>query len=153
MRARAQNRFMLVLSAAKLAVTGPLVLGGLRLLGPIGALAGFVAAEGLTRAAMLARAARLFETGAGGILPLRALGRQLAGTTLSAPGAWIALHSIHGPLFLRLAAAGLAFGAVYLAFTATRGGLPTGWAALFRRRAGSAGRSAPAGSGGRAAMP
>ena len=133
MRARAQNRFMVVLSAAKLAITIPLVLAGLRALGPIGALAGFVAAESATRVAMLARSAALFESGAAGILPLGALGRQAASTAAAMPPAWIVLRALGGPLAVRLAVAGSTFAAAYLGVSLAVGALPAGWASLFRR--------------------
>lgn len=134
MRARAQNRFMLALSAGKLAATVPLVLGGLAWLGPIGALAGWIVAETLARVAMLRRAAALFEAPLRRVLPVRALARQLAATAFAMPPAWLALQAVSGPLFLRLAAAGLAFAAAYLGISWARGWLPAGWIGLFRAR-------------------
>ncbi len=134
MRARAQNRFMLLLSAGKLAVTAVLVLGGLAWLGPIGALGGWIAAEGLARAAMLKRAATLFEVPLRRILPLRALSRQAVATGCAMPAAWLALHASPGPLLGRLAASGIAFAAAYLGLSWARGWLPVGWIGLFRGR-------------------
>lgn len=134
MRARAQNRFMLVLSGAKLGLTVALVWAGLALGGPIGALAGWVVAEALSRGIMLARAARLFEVSLLEALPLRALGRQVAATAVAAPAAWLALHALSGPAVLRLGAAGLAFAAAYLGLSWSRGWLPAGWIGLFRAR-------------------
>lgn len=133
LRARAQNRYMLVLSAAKLGATALLVLGGLAVAGPIGALAGWIAAEALARGAMLVRAAALFEVPLRRILPLRALARQVAATAFAMPAAWGALHALSAPLFLRLAAAGLAFAGAYLGISWARGWLPAGWIGLFRR--------------------
>ena len=133
MRARAQNRFMLALSVAKLGATVPLVAGGLALLGPIGALAGWIAAEVLARAAMLWRVARLFGAGPWDVLPFRLLGRMGAATALAMPAAWLGLRALSGPAFVRLAAAGLAFAAAYVGLTWAKGWLPAGWASVFRR--------------------
>jgi O-antigen/teichoic acid export membrane protein len=134
MRARAQNGFMLALSAAKLAATVPLVLGGLSALGPIGALLGWIIAEAFARVAMLARAATLFESRARRVLPVRALARQLAATAFATPPAWLALNLLSGPLFLRLGACGVVFAAGYLGLSWARGWLPVGWIGLFRPR-------------------
>jgi O-antigen/teichoic acid export membrane protein len=135
MRARAQNRFMLVLSGVKLAATVPLVLGGLALRGPIGAFVGWLAAETLARAVMLRRAARLFEVSLLRAVPLRMLGRQAAATALAMPAAYLALHGTPGPLAIRLAASGLLLAGGYLGISWTRGWLPAGWIGLFRARA------------------
>jgi O-antigen/teichoic acid export membrane protein len=133
MRARAQNRYMLALSAGKLAVTAPLVLGGLRLGGPLGALVGWIAAETLARAAMLHRAARLFDAPLSRVLPLRALARQAAATAFAMPPAWLVLQAVSGPLLLRLSASGVAFAAAYLGLSWAKGWLPAGWTGLLRR--------------------
>jgi len=132
MRARAQNRFVLVLSAAKLAATVPLVLGGLALRGPLGAFAGWITAEALGRAAMLARSAALFDAPLGEVLPVRALARVAAATVCAMPPAWLALHAVPAPLLARLVAAGAIFGAAYLGVSWARGWLPAGWVGLFR---------------------
>ncbi len=100
MRARAQNRYMLGLSVAKLALTVPLVLGGLRAAGMIGALAGWIAAEFAARASMLQRAARLFDAPLSRVLPWRSLARQLAATAFGMPPAWIVLRALDAPLAL-----------------------------------------------------
>jgi O-antigen/teichoic acid export membrane protein len=134
MRARAQNRFMLVLSGGKLAATVPLVVGGLAAFGPMGALLGWTAAEALSRAVALGRAATLFEVPLRRILPLRALSRQAMATLFAMPPAALALSLVSGPLFLRLAACGLAFAAAYLGLSLARGWLPAGWISLFRAR-------------------
>jgi O-antigen/teichoic acid export membrane protein len=145
LRARADRRFMLGSSAAKLALTVPLVLAGIQLLGMVGAMAGYVVSEALVRAAQLARAARLFGTGLRGVLPWRALGRLAAGTLLAMPGAW-AIARAGGPAVLRVGAAAAAFALVHLGLLAWRGWLPAG----FRARVRGA-WSAP--SRGRAAQP
>jgi len=132
MRARAQNRFMLVLSAGKLAATAPLVLGGLALGGPLGAFSGWIAAEALARAVMLRHAAGLFEVRLGRVLPARALARQLAATLFAMPPGWLAVHATPGPRLLRLAAASVCFAAAYLGLSWFRGWLPAGWIGLFR---------------------
>jgi O-antigen/teichoic acid export membrane protein len=140
MRARAQNRFMLALSALKLAATIPLVLGGLGLSGPIGALAGWLVAEALSRAVMLGRAASLFEVPLRRVLPVRQLASQLLATLFGMAVAWVASRALSGPPLLRLGTTGLAFAAAYLGLSWAKGWLPPGWISLFRaRRARSAG--------------
>ncbi|WP_242396316.1 lipopolysaccharide biosynthesis protein [Anaeromyxobacter oryzisoli] len=133
MRARAQNRFMLVLSACKLAGTAALVTAGLALGGPAGALAGWIVAEAIARGAMLVRAARLFEASLRTILPLRALARQAIATAFATPIAWFA-RDLAGPNLLRLVLCCAAFAAAYLGLSWARGWLPAGWVALFRAR-------------------
>jgi O-antigen/teichoic acid export membrane protein len=134
MRARAQDRFVLVLSAAKLAATAPLVLGGFRLAGPLGAFAGWVTAEALARGAMLARAAALFEVPVARSLPARALARQVAATSFAMAPAWAALRAAPGPKLLQLAAACATFALAYLGISWWRGWLPAGWIGLLRTR-------------------
>lgn len=143
MRARAQNRFMLALSIAKLGVTIALVAAGLRLLGPIGALAGFLLTEAGARVAMLARAARLFGAGPAEVLPWRPLGRMAAATLVAMPASWLALHVPVASTFLRLAAAGVAFAGAYVGIVWAKGWLPAGWTTLFRRRPAPAPAAAP----------
>ncbi|BDG03912.1 lipopolysaccharide biosynthesis protein [Anaeromyxobacter oryzae] len=133
MRARAQNRFMLVLSGFKLAATVALVTAGLALRGPAGALGGWILAEAISRVVMLARAARLFEARLRAVLPFRALARQAIATAVAMPVAWLACQA-SGPAFLRLAACGIAFAAGYLGLSWARGWLPAGWVGLFRAR-------------------
>jgi O-antigen/teichoic acid export membrane protein len=132
MRARAQNRFMMGLSAGKLVTTLVLVTGGLRLVGELGALGGWLVAEAIARGVMLARAARLFEVPLRAVLPLRALARQAAATAFAVPVAWGALHALAAPPLVRLAACGLAFAAAYLGLSWARGWLPAAWVGLFR---------------------
>jgi hypothetical protein len=134
MRARAQNRYMLAVSAAKLGMTVPLVLVGLRAFGPIGALVGWLAAEAATRALMLLRTARLFGTSVLRVLPIAVLGRELAATAFAMPISWLALHAVDAPLLVRLALGGSAFAAAYLGVSAWRGWLPAAWISLFRGR-------------------
>jgi len=134
MRARAQNRFMIALSGGKLALTAALVLPGLALAGPFGALAGWLAAEAIARGVMLVRAARLFEAGPREILPARTLAVQLGATLAAMLPAAVALHALPGPTFLRLAGCGLSFGAAYLVLSSALGGLPAGWLDLVRAR-------------------
>jgi O-antigen/teichoic acid export membrane protein len=134
MRARAQNRFMIALSGAKLAGTAASVSVGLALAGPFGALAGWLVAEALARVAMLSRAARLFEVPVGAVLPVRALLIQAAATGAAIPPAALTLHGVPGPLLLRLAACGLSFAAAYLLLSSALGGLPAGWLELVRAR-------------------
>jgi O-antigen/teichoic acid export membrane protein len=135
MRARAQNRFMLAVSGAKLAATVPLVLAGLHLHGPAGAFLGWVLAEALARAVMLRRAAALFGVPLARVLPLGGLARQVAATACAMPAGWLALHATPGPLFVRLAASGLAIAAAYVGLSWAKGWLPAGWSGLLRARA------------------
>jgi O-antigen/teichoic acid export membrane protein len=132
LRARADRRFMLLSSGAKLALTIPLVLGGLRLLGMAGAMAGYVASEAIVRGWQLRRAARLFDTGLGGALPWRELARFAAATAVAMPLAWVGANGLEVPSFFRLAAAGILFAAAYLGILAWRGWLPDGFAAQAR---------------------
>jgi O-antigen/teichoic acid export membrane protein len=134
MRARAQNRFMLALSGAKLATTVALVWGGLELLGPIGAIGGFVVAEAGARAAMLARTASLLALPLRAVLPLAPLARQLGATGVAMVAGLVALRGVEAPLAARLALAGLAFAAAYLGLSWARGWLPPGWIAIVRSR-------------------
>jgi O-antigen/teichoic acid export membrane protein len=143
LRARAQNRYMLALSAAKLAATVPLVLGGLAAAGPVGGFAGWLVAETLARAAMLRRAAALFEVGVARVLPVRTLLRQAGATALAMPAAWVAREATPGPLVVRLAAACAVLGGAYVGLSWLLGGLPADWIGLFRLR-GRAARAATA---------
>jgi hypothetical protein len=145
MRARAQNRFVLVLSALKLAATAPLVLGGLSALGPLGAFLGWVCAEALARAAMLVRAASLFDVPLSQVLPARALARQSLCTAFAMGPSFFALQVTPGPLLARLAVSGTVFALAYLGLSWWRGWLPEGWTGLLRARGASRG-TAPAAS-------
>ncbi len=139
LRAKAQTRYFFWTYAAKLAVTVPLVLGLLRLLGPIGAMVGFVAAEALAKGLMLRRASRLFGTSMLGALPgpeLRAYGAAALAAALPAWAIAASWSRIPGGRLAALAAAGLAFGAVYAGVLLAMGRLPVPRrvAALLRRR-------------------
>jgi O-antigen/teichoic acid export membrane protein len=134
MRARAQNRFMIAASAAKLAVTVPLVLGGLAWLGPVGAMAGWIAAETFGRGLLLWRTARIFDCGLRRVLPLRELLHQGIASLVALPAAFLALHLLPVTVLARLAAAGVLFGTAYLAVMWTRGWLPEGLLPPARRR-------------------
>lgn len=145
MRARAQNRFVLLVSVGKLAMTIPLVLGGLATLGPIGALAGWIVADATSRVVMLARTARLFEVPVRAVLPRRPLARQLGAALLAIPVGLVAAHAAGASHLARLLAAGFAFGLAYLTVVWATRGLPAGWVDLFRRRDGRPRVSAAAG--------
>jgi hypothetical protein len=134
MRARAQDRFVLVLSAAKLAATAPLVLGGLALYGPLGAFGGWVAAESLGRGAMLVRTASLFDVSLLRVLPGKALANHATATAFAMAPTWLALHATPGALLLRLAVSSLVFALAYLGLSFARGWLPEGWTGLLRTR-------------------
>jgi O-antigen/teichoic acid export membrane protein len=145
MRARAQNRFMLGLSVAKLAATVPLVLGGLAAWGPIGALCGWIVADATSRMVMLVRTARLFDVPLRAVLPNGPLVRQLAAAVVAIPAGFGAAHAAGASHLARLLASGLAFGAAYLAIVWITGSLPAGWVDVFRRRDGRARVPATAG--------
>jgi O-antigen/teichoic acid export membrane protein len=123
MRARAQNRFMLWLSACKLALTVPLVWAGLRLFGPIGALGGWICAEEACRLVLLRRAAGLFGTSMLGTLPREIWLQAAAALIAAAPGA-LALRLARGPLIVQLCTAGMAFAIAYLTALRAMGVLP-----------------------------
>lgn len=133
MRARAQNRFMLALSIAKLAATVPLVLGGLALLGPAGAIAGWIAAEAASRAAQLARTATLFRTRIARVLPTRDLVRQALAALSAMPAAWAALELVPAPRLASLVVSALAYALVYLGASWALGSLPPEWIPRPRR--------------------
>ncbi|HCF59347.1 MAG TPA: polysaccharide biosynthesis protein [Myxococcales bacterium] len=135
MRARAQNRFLLALSVVKLALTVGLVLGGLKLFGPIGAMGGWIAAEFLARLAMLARTATLFRASLTRVLPLRDLTRQGFATMVAVPAGWLGLSVFRVPRFFTLALCGIAFAAVYLGTLWLKGWLPDDWIPLRRAKA------------------
>ncbi len=126
MRARAQNRFMLAASAAKLAFTVPCVLAGLAWLGPPGAMGGWILAEAAGRGLLLWRCARVFGVRPWSVLPLRELSHQLLASAFAVPFAYLALHLPGAVRLVRLGAAGLFFGAVYLSVMWARGWLPAG---------------------------
>ena len=123
MRARAQNRFMLVVSVVKLALTVPLVVVGFHTFGLRGAMAGWVGAESFTRGILLARAGQLLG-GIRRVLPWRTLALQSLAAALSAPVGAVALRLAHGPTLLRLLLCGIATGLCYLAVLRATGELP-----------------------------
>jgi O-antigen/teichoic acid export membrane protein len=131
MRARAQNRFLLALSVAKLVLTVGLVLAGLKLFGPLGAMGGWVGVEGLSRLAMLWRTGTLFGVGLRRVLPLRDLGHQLLAAAAATPLSFLALQAFDARL-LRLASSGLTFAVIYLGLLWLKGWLPPEWLALRR---------------------
>ncbi len=139
LRARAQTRYFFWTYAVKLGVTVPLVLGLLRLLGPIGAMVGYVAAEAVAKALMLRRASRLFGTSMLGALPVPELRAYGAAALAAALPAWAVAASwerIPGGRLVALAAAGLAFGAVYVGILLALGRMPVPrrLASVLRRR-------------------
>jgi O-antigen/teichoic acid export membrane protein len=123
MRARAQNRFVLVISVVKLGLTVPLVVAGFHLFGLRGAAGGWLAAEAITRGIMLLRAGQLLG-GMRVVLPWRTLFIQSLSAAVAAPAGALALRVIHGPALLRLAACGTAMGLVYIAALRFAGELP-----------------------------
>jgi O-antigen/teichoic acid export membrane protein len=133
LRARAQQRFMVLSSAAKLAVTVPAVLAGLRVLGPVGAMAGYVAAEALVRTGQLARVARLFEVGLREVLPWRQLGSFALGSVVGALAAIGAARFAPDVPLAELVAAAPAFLLAYVTVLAALGALPPGAGRLLRR--------------------
>lgn len=135
MRARAQNRFMLVLSAVKFVVTVVSVSVGLAYFGPFGALASYVLSEALARLGQLAYAARLFEVSFAEVLPLPALLRQFLAASGAASIAALTLLALSGPPLLRLAAPSAVFALTYLGIAAAQGALPRAWRDFLRLKA------------------
>ena len=123
MRARAQNRFVLVISVVKLALTVPLVVAGFHLFGLRGAMGGYLLAEATTRMILLLRAAALLG-GLRAVLPWRTLVYQSLAAAVAAPVGAIALRLTHGPTLVRLTVCGIATGLVYLAALRASGELP-----------------------------
>jgi O-antigen/teichoic acid export membrane protein len=123
MRARAQNRFVLVISVVKLGLTVPAVIAGFRLFGLRGAMAGYLLAEATMRIVVLLRAAALLG-GLRAVLPWRTLGLQTLAAVAAAPVGALALRFTHGPTLVRLFACGIATGLVYLAVLRATGELP-----------------------------
>jgi O-antigen/teichoic acid export membrane protein len=123
MRARAQNRFVLVISLVKLALTVPLVVAGFHLFGLRGAVAGWLAAEAITRGTLLVRSGQLLG-GMRTLLPWRTLSIQAFSAAAAVPAGALALRFMHGPALLRLAACGTAMAIVYLAALRATGELP-----------------------------
>ncbi len=127
LRARAQRRFFLWTFAVKLAVTVPLVLALLRLLGPIGAMAGCVAAEAMAKAMMLSRVARIFRVSVKRVLPLPELKTYGAAAVTAALPAWLLAarwQRTPGHFLGAVLASGAAFGAIYLGVLAVARRLP-----------------------------
>jgi O-antigen/teichoic acid export membrane protein len=129
LRAHAQRRFMVLSSGAKLLLTVPAVLLGLRFAGTAGALGSWLAVEWAVRLAQLVRAGRLFGAGPAHLLPWK----QLAVMTLAAALAGLlaagTLSVVPGPLLMRLIAAGVAFTFVYGALVLALGAAPAKLAA------------------------
>src|SRR5438874_5595730 len=123
MRARAQNRFVLVISIVKFVLTVPLVMAGFHLFGLRGAVGGWLAAEAITRGMLLARAGQLLG-GMRTVLPWRTLSMQTLSAAIAAPAGALALRLTHGPALLRLALCGIATALVYLASLRATGELP-----------------------------
>ena len=124
MRARAQNKFVLRVSALKLALTVPLVFLGLHQFGPIGALGGWMVAEEACRMLLLFRTSQLFEVGILRTLPSRELLFQGIAALAAVPVGLAVLHFAAGPKLLTLFACGAAFGMTYLATLRATGRLP-----------------------------
>jgi O-antigen/teichoic acid export membrane protein len=123
MRARAQKRFMVYVSIAKLVLTVVLVWVGLHRFGLIGALGGWMAAEESCRMIMLHRTAKLFHRSMIGVLP-RELWYQIAAALVAVvPGA-LTLRFARGPLLAQLFETGIVFGLTYLAALRAMGVLP-----------------------------
>jgi O-antigen/teichoic acid export membrane protein len=147
LRARAQRRFFLWTYAVKLAITVPLVLGLLHLLGPIGAMTGFVAAEAAAKAMMLSRVARIFRIPMKRALPLSELRVYAVAALAAVLPAWLlAARWRNGPggLLGAMLASGAAFSAVYLLLLAMAGRLPAlGFLRVGRARAPAGARIEP----------
>ncbi len=124
MRARAENKFVLKISALKLGLTVPLVWAGLHAFGTIGALGGWICAEESCRLLLLFKTARVFGASVLAILPARDLCFQALAAAVAAPVAALVLRAADGPLFLQLALCGLSFAGAYLGTLRATGRLP-----------------------------
>jgi O-antigen/teichoic acid export membrane protein len=122
MRARAQKRFMLVVSVSKFASTVILVLLGLHWFGMVGSIVGFMLAEEVGRGLMLWRATVVMRAKLADILPLRDLAVRAATSLVAAFAARVAMPG-GAPALLQLASAGAVFALVYLAILGWLGGL------------------------------
>ena len=129
LRAHAQRRFMLTSSAAKLGLTVPAVLLGLRVAGPAGALGGWLAVEWGVRLAQLVRAGRLFGASPLQLLPWRKLAAMVVAVGVASPLAAWTVGIVPGPQLARLFAAGLVFTVAYVALVLVGGGVPVKLAA------------------------
>lgn len=124
MRARAQQKFVLRVSALKLALTVPFVFLGLHKFGPIGALGGWMCAEEACRMLLLWRTGQLFEVGILRALPSRELFFQGIAALAAVPVGLAVLHVAGGPKLLKLFVCGGAFGLTYLGMLLATGRLP-----------------------------
>jgi O-antigen/teichoic acid export membrane protein len=119
LRARAQTRYLFVSYLGKALATVPLVWGGLRWLGMVGAIAGWLMAELLGKASLLWRlpaalSSETFRCRLRGLVPMRALAGAGAAAAASGLLTWVAVRGLTQGL-PALAASGLLFAACYAA--------------------------------------
>ena len=117
LRARAQTRFLFVSYLGKALVTVPLVWGGVRWLGLVGAIGGWLVAEVLGKASLLARLPAALPGDAARcplrrFMPLRALAGAGGAAAASGLLTWGAVHGLSQGL-PALVASGLLFSVCY----------------------------------------
>jgi O-antigen/teichoic acid export membrane protein len=111
-RASGDTRFLFGFYSARLVVTAGLVLGGIKLFGLPGAIAGGIASEAFSRVVMLARGRRFLGVGWAHLFDWAALGRTAsaaAAACVPAYGVRLVQHGVVGVL-----AGALVYGATYL---------------------------------------
>ena len=119
LRARAQTRFLFVSYLGKALVTVPLVWGGVRWFGMVGAIGGWLVAEVMGKASLLWRLPAALSTGDGrcrlrSLIPARALSGAGAAAAASGLLTWSVVRGVPQGL-AALAASGLLFAASYAA--------------------------------------
>lgn len=120
LRAFGRTKYLFNIFFWKLVVTVPMVLAGLKVFGPIGAIGGFVLADSTVRVAMLNEVRKDLKATWGEMLPWGQLA-AIGGAALVAaiPAVVIAHYAAATPRpFLALCAAGAVYGGVYLAVLA-----------------------------------
>jgi O-antigen/teichoic acid export membrane protein len=123
MKARAENRFLLAVSVAKLGLTVALVVLGFRAYGMEGAAGGWVAAEALARGILLFRTGQLLGS-VRAVLPWRPLALQAVAAAVATPVALMAMRAAGSKAPVQLIAGAAAFGLVYLVALHLAGELP-----------------------------
>jgi O-antigen/teichoic acid export membrane protein len=118
LRAAGATRFLFGFYATRVVVTGLLVIGGIKLLGLPGAVAGGVASEALARAGMLWRARAFLGVPLCRTCDLRLLARTAGAALAAYLPAWLTRHLIVGEL-PSLMAAMLVYAVTYVVLAAS----------------------------------
>jgi O-antigen/teichoic acid export membrane protein len=120
LRAAGDTRFLFGFNAGRVALTAGCVLGGIRVAGLGGALAGAIFAESIARVGLIARARRFLGVPLSGMLDWTQLGRIAAAAALASVPAWMVRH-FAAPSVGSLVAAVLVYGVSYLTLRARLG--------------------------------